>query len=33
VEKRVTIAFRIKDSAVIVERVLYGGRDLERALP
>lgn len=30
-EARVTIAFRIHDKAVIVERVLYGGRDLDRA--
>ncbi|WP_248306925.1 hypothetical protein [Bosea sp. AAP35] len=30
-EARVTIAFRIDDTAVIIERVLYGGRDLERA--
>jgi toxin ParE1/3/4 len=33
VERRVTIVFRIDDKTVIVERVLYGGRDLERALP
>ncbi len=30
-EKRVTIAFRVHEQTVIVERVLYGGRDLERA--
>lgn len=32
-ENRVTILFRVDDKAVIVERVLYGGRDLERAFP
>ncbi len=31
-EQRVTIAFRVGDADVTIERVLYGGRDLERAL-
>ena len=32
-EQRVTIAFRVGDAEVTIERVLYGGRDLERAFP
>lgn len=32
-EQRVTIAFRVGDAAVTIERVLYGGRNLERAFP
>ena len=32
-EQRVTIAFRVYDTEVTIERVLYGGRDLERAFP
>jgi len=28
----VTIAFHITDAAVVVDRILYGGRDLERLL-
>ncbi|MDP3409671.1 type II toxin-antitoxin system RelE/ParE family toxin [Bosea sp. (in: a-proteobacteria)] len=30
-ERRVTIAFRVSDAEVTIERVLYGGRDLDRA--
>lgn len=32
-EQRVTIAFRVSDAEVAIERVLYGGRDLKRAFP
>jgi len=31
-ERRVAIAFRVTDSRVIVARVLYGGRDLGKAI-
>jgi toxin ParE1/3/4 len=31
-ERRVAIAFRVTDSQVIVARVLYGGRDLGKAI-
>jgi toxin ParE1/3/4 len=30
--RRVTIAFHIAGAAVIIDRILYGGRDLERLL-
>lgn len=32
-EQRVTIAFRVGDAEVTIERILYGGRDLGRAFP
>lgn len=32
-EQRVTIAFPVGDTEVTIERVLYGGRDVERAFP
>ena len=28
-ERRVTIAFHIGDDHVVIDRILYGGRDLE----
>jgi toxin ParE1/3/4 len=31
-ERRVTIAFHVEPATVIVDRILYGGRDLGRAL-
>jgi toxin ParE1/3/4 len=31
-ERRVTIAFHGTPSTVIIDRILYGGRDLQRAL-
>lgn len=31
VERRVTIAFRVHDEFVSIERVMYGGRDLDAA--
>ena len=31
-ERRVSIAFRIKDQTVTIVRVMYGGRDVERNL-
>jgi toxin ParE1/3/4 len=30
-ERRVTIAFHVDPDAVTIDRVLYGGRDIERA--
>jgi toxin ParE1/3/4 len=32
VERRVTIAFHVTAEAVIIDRILYGGRDLAPAL-
>jgi plasmid stabilization system protein ParE len=31
-ERRVTIAFRVSSSAVTILRILYGGREVLRAL-
>lgn len=31
-ERRVTIAFHISSGAVIIDRILYGGRELETAV-
>lgn len=31
-ERRVTIAFHVEPNAVIIDRILYGGRDVMRAL-
>lgn len=31
-ERRATIAFEVTEGEVVIVRVLYGGRDLERAL-
>jgi toxin ParE1/3/4 len=31
-ERRITIAFHVEPHTVTIDRVLYGGRDLERAL-
>lgn len=31
-ERRVTIAFHVSSEAVIIDRILYGGRDLEAAV-
>lgn len=31
IDRRVTVAFRIDGQAVVILRILYGGRDLERA--
>ncbi len=31
-ERRVTIAFHVTDDFVIIDRILYGGRDVERNL-
>jgi toxin ParE1/3/4 len=30
-ERRVTIAFHVKPDAVVIDRILYGGRDLRKA--
>jgi len=30
--RRVTIAFHITDAAVVIDRILYGGRDVEGLL-
>ncbi|AOO82092.1 type II toxin-antitoxin system RelE/ParE family toxin [Bosea vaviloviae] len=32
IDRRVTIAFRIDGSSVVILRILYGGRDLEGAI-
>jgi toxin ParE1/3/4 len=32
-ERRVTIAFRVETDTVTILRILYAGRELERALP
>jgi plasmid stabilization system protein ParE len=31
-ERRVTIAFHVETSTVIIDRILYAGRDIKRAL-
>jgi toxin ParE1/3/4 len=31
-ERRVTIAFRVEETAVVIVRIFYGGQDFERAL-
>ena len=30
-ERRVTIAFHVEPGTVTIDRILYGGRDLQRA--
>ncbi len=32
-ERRVTIAFHVEPGAVVIDRILYAGRDVKRALP
>ncbi|WP_291824832.1 type II toxin-antitoxin system RelE/ParE family toxin [Bosea sp. (in: a-proteobacteria)] len=32
IDRRVTVAFRIDGQEVVILRILYGGRDLERAV-
>ncbi|MBI3702845.1 MAG: type II toxin-antitoxin system RelE/ParE family toxin [Rhizobiales bacterium] len=31
-ERRVTIAFHVETGRVVIDRILYGGRDVERAV-
>jgi toxin ParE1/3/4 len=31
-ERRVTIAFHVQPAAVVIDRILYGGREVKRAL-
>lgn len=32
IDRRITVAFRVDEQKVVILRILYAGRDLERAL-